>query len=82
MTVEPGISGQPMIKSCLNKVKTLADMRAKNKYSFLIGVDGGIDNLTGQLAVNKRANILISGGYVQQLPFRIEALRALKKTSQ
>lgn len=79
MTVEPGKSGQKMIVSCLDKVRKLADLRSRLGLKFQIEVDGGINLETGQLAVNAGADILVSGGWLQQDPLRIQLLKKIKK---
>jgi len=79
MTVNPGLSGQKMIKPCLDKVKVLYGMR--KQYRFLIEVDGGVNEQTAQEAVRSGASILVSGGFVQDDPRKIEVLSSFKRAS-
>lgn len=61
MTVNPGFGGQTLIPSCLEKVKKLAKIREERKLSFLISVDGGINEQTAGLAREAGADILVAG---------------------
>ncbi|HBF34920.1 TPA: ribulose-phosphate 3-epimerase [Candidatus Sumerlaeota bacterium] len=61
MTVEPGFGGQELMPSALNKVRQLAQARQKNKWNYLIQVDGGINIKTVGLATAAGANILVAG---------------------
>lgn len=43
MSVRPGFSGQSFIPETLVKLKTLAEQRIQNNYTFTIAMDGGIN---------------------------------------
>jgi ribulose-phosphate 3-epimerase len=60
MTVNPGYGGQTLISSCLEKVKTLVKIR-KDGLSFLISVDGGINQSTAPLAREAGVDVLVAG---------------------
>jgi len=60
MSVNPGWSGQKFIQNTINKVNKLA--KYKNKYNFLIDVDGGI-NLTNAKLL-KNTDILTSSSTI------------------
>ena len=75
MTVNPGKSGQKMIIDCLDKVKALSGLPRSD--GPLIEVDGGVNLETAGLAVESGAEILVSGGFVQEDPSRIHLLRQL-----
>lgn len=47
MSVNPGFGGQEFIPRCLDKVRTLAQLRRERRLNFAIEIDGGInkDNL-------------------------------------
>ena len=61
MTVNPGFGGQKLIPECLDKVKMLAKMREEADLSFLISVDGGIDEVTAAEAKKAGADVLVMG---------------------
>lgn len=64
MSVEPGFGGQSYIPAMAERIKQLADIRNLNKYSYLISVDGGINQETGKISRDNGADILIAGSYV------------------
>lgn len=64
MTVEPGFGGQGMIPSCLDKLKTLQNLRARNNWNYAIQADGGINAETAALTVQSGAEILVAGSAV------------------
>ena len=64
MTVEPGFGGQSLIATCLNKVRTLASIRNKKKYKYVIQVDGGINAATIGLVTASGGEILVAGSAV------------------
>ena len=61
MSVNPGFGGQKFMPEVLNKIKELADIREKEKLSFDIEIDGGINFDNSKLAIKAGANILVSG---------------------
>ena len=61
MSVNPGFGGQKFMPEVLSKVKKLADIRNKEKLSFDIEIDGGINFDNSKLAIAAGANILVSG---------------------
>lgn len=61
MTVNPGYGGQKLIPSCLKKVSELKKLREENNYSYLISVDGGVNNDTLPLVKEAGADVIVSG---------------------
>jgi ribulose-phosphate 3-epimerase len=61
MTVNPGFGGQKMIPGCVEKVRSLVDIRNKNSYEYLIAVDGGINQENAGLIVKAGADVLVMG---------------------
>jgi len=61
MTVNPGFGGQPIIPECLEKVENLAKIRERERLSFRISVDGGINENTASDAINAGADTLVIG---------------------
>ncbi len=61
MSVEPGYGNQKFIDIC-SKIKKLIQIRKEYNHSFLIEVDGGIDNQTAPLV--QQADIVVVGSYI------------------
>ena len=61
MTVNPGYGGQVLIPQCLEKVKTLVRLREERNYSYLVSVDGGINQSTASLARDAGVDVLVAG---------------------
>lgn len=61
MTVNPGYGGQKLIPSCLKKVSELKKLREENNYSYLISVDGGVNNDTLKSVIDAGSDVIVSG---------------------
>ena len=61
MSVNPGFGGQKFMPAVLDKIKELANIREKEKLTFDIEIDGGINFDNSKLAIEAGANILVSG---------------------
>ena len=79
MTVEPGFGGQSFMNNQLLKVKEIKKLSQDNNLALDIGVDGGVDNITGPLCINAGANILIAGSYLFKQENLINATNELNK---
>lgn len=64
MSVEPGWGGQVFNSSSLEKVRQLFEIRTQQNFSFIIQVDGGINELTAPLAFRSGADWLVCGTYL------------------
>ena len=64
MSVHPGFSGQKFITSALEKVSEARHYIDSKSLETLIEIDGGINDRTGQLAVDAGADILVSASYI------------------
>ena len=64
MTVEPGFGGQLFMNDQLMKVREIKEFTEEKKLAIDIGVDGGVDNITGPLCIRAGANILVAGSYL------------------
>ena len=64
MTVEPGFGGQSFMNEQLIKVQEMKKFTEEKKIPIDIGVDGGVDNMTGPLCIRAGANILVAGSYL------------------
>ncbi|MEG2322324.1 MAG: ribulose-phosphate 3-epimerase [Bacilli bacterium] len=62
MGVNPGKGGQKLIDTSISKIKLLKKLRDINNYSYLISVDGGINDETIKLV--KDADIAVMGSYI------------------
>lgn len=64
MSVEPGYGGQRFDPVALEKLATLADLRARRGGSFLLGVDGGISTDTVGPVAAAGAELIVAGSAV------------------
>ena len=79
MTVEPGFGGQSFINNQLLKVKEIKKLSENKSLTLDIGVDGGVDDITGPLCINAGANVLIAGSYLFKQENLINATNELNK---
>ena len=79
MTVEPGFGGQSFMNNQLLKVKEIKKLSENKSLTLDIGVDGGVDDITGPLCINAGANILIAGSYLFKQENLINATNELNK---
>lgn len=63
MSVEPGFGGQSFIEDVLDKVTYLKEQKNKNSFSYLIEIDGGINNTTIQKARVAGVDIAVVGTF-------------------
>ena len=61
MTVNPGFSGQKFIPYCVEKIKTLAEIKKEKGYNYYVSVDGGINNHTLPIVLEAGAQVIVSG---------------------
>jgi len=61
MSVVPGKSGQSFIPSSLEKISKLNDLRKKQGLSFLIEVDGGLNENNAKDVISAGADALVFG---------------------
>ena len=76
MSVEPGFGGQKFMDSAVDKVKKLYELRKDNNYSYLINIDGGINDVTG-LKIKNYVDMAVSGSYVVNNANPKEAVKKL-----
>lgn len=77
LSVLPGKSGQKFIDSTKDKIKELYKIR--NKYNYLIEVDGGINKDTIDL-VNNYTDIVVSGSFITDANNYQSQIDLLKKS--
>ena len=63
MSVEPGFGGQKFMPSALDKIEYLSKKKNENTH-YVIEVDGGIDDTTAPLCIEKGIDILVSGSFL------------------
>jgi ribulose-phosphate 3-epimerase len=78
MTVNPGFGGQDLIRATLRKVEELARLRDERGLSFLLEVDGGINESTAGGAVRVGADVLVTGSSFFEAEVPASYVRALK----
>lgn len=77
MSVHPGRGGQSFIEDSLNKIEILNDYRNQNQENYLIEVDGGINDITSKLCIEKGVDILVSGSYILKSENYLERIKSL-----
>ena len=63
MSVEPGFGGQSFMMNSIDKVRRLSELKKENGYSYLINIDGGINDKTAPL-ISPYVDLAVSGSYV------------------
>ena len=66
MSVQPGLGGQKFMPSCLEKIKSLVELKEKNNYKYLINVDGGINDITVKDVKTAQVDMCVSGSFICQ----------------
>ncbi len=61
MTVNPGFGGQKILPRCVDKIRTLCELRKEAGYSYKVSVDGGVNEHTLQTVLDAGADIIVSG---------------------
>lgn len=64
MSVEPGFGGQGFISETMEKVTAVKKAITENDYNCLVQVDGGINDITAEIAVKAGADDIVSGTYL------------------
>ena len=61
MSVNPGYSGQKMIRETLTKITELRGLREVGEYGYLISVDGGVNESTLPFVMDTSPDVIVSG---------------------
>jgi ribulose-phosphate 3-epimerase len=64
MSVNPGFGGQSFIENTFNKLSQLKSMREEKGFSFLIEVDGGVNDSNAAKLIHAGADVLVAGNFV------------------
>ena len=75
MSVEPGRGGQSFIDNSTKKIEQLSMVKESNNYSYLIEVDGGVNNETIKRC--DKADICVVGSYITRNNYE-ESIRKLR----
>ena len=81
MSVEPGFGGQKFIEASYEKIRDLVSLRMQHKFTYLIQVDGGINDKNAGQLISAGADNLVAGSYVfcgdpKNYAAQIESLRS------
>jgi ribulose-phosphate 3-epimerase len=64
MSVNPGFGGQSFIENTYAKIRQLKEMREEHQLSFLIEIDGGVNEANIGKLVHAGADVLVAGNAV------------------
>lgn len=78
MSVNPGYSGQKYIPVVTDKIKQLKALAEQRNLSFLIEVDGGINEKNSPELIKAGADILVSASYIFNSGDYSVAIRSLR----
>ena len=78
MSVNPGFGGQTFIPDSLNKIATLNQWRQEQNLSYVIEVDGGVNEETALLCEEAGADVVVAGSAVFNAVDRQLAIQKIK----
>ncbi len=78
MSVNPGFGGQTFISDSLNKISTLNQWRQQQNLSYIIEVDGGVNEETARLCETAGADVVVAGSAVFNAVDRQLAIQKIK----
>ena len=78
MTVNPGFGGQKFIYEVVKKIEKVREFKEKRNLTYLIEVDGGINEETSKIAINAGAEILVAGSFIFNSDNYEERIKKLK----
>lgn len=78
MSAEPGYGGQPFENTIYQKLQRLHEIMDQEVCYVPIGVDGGVNEITGRELLDAGADILIAGSSIFQTGSIINAVKRLK----
>lgn len=82
LTVNPGFAGQPIVKSCINKVKRLRSYLDNTGFSdIIIEADGNINIQNAAALKRNGAGIFVAGSSsIYKTEYLVENIRELRKS--
>ncbi len=78
MSVNPGFGGQAFIPSVLDKIEQVDKMIKEKGLSIEIEIDGGVNEETAKLCIEKGATVLVAGSAIYNKEDREKAIAALR----
>lgn len=78
MSVNPGFGGQTFIPDSLNKIATLNQWRQEQNLSYVIEVDGGVNEETARLCEEAGADVVVAGSAMFNAVDRQLAIQKIK----
>ena len=81
MSVNPGFGGQRIIMETLRKVEALREKRERERYSFLIEIDGGVNRENCRSVVEAGVDIIVAGSAVFKSKDPVEEISNLYNCS-
>ena len=78
MSVNPGFGGQAFIPSVLDKIEQVDRMIKEKGLSIEIEIDGGVNEETANLCVEKGATVLVAGSAIYNKEDRKQAIAAIR----
>lgn len=82
MTVNPGFGGQGFISEAVPKVGEARKARERLGASFLIEVDGGMNDKTASSALSQGADMLVAGSYIFGSKDKEAAIKKLREAAE
>jgi ribulose-phosphate 3-epimerase len=79
MSVNPGFGGQSFIENTFVKLGQLKAIREERGLSFLIEVDGGVNDTNAAKLIHSGADVLVAGNYVFAAGNPEEVIAGMKK---
>jgi ribulose-phosphate 3-epimerase len=79
MSVNPGFGGQSFIENTFSKLSQLKAMREERNLSFLIEIDGGVNDTNAAKLIHAGADVLVAGNFVFAASSPEEAIATMKK---
>ncbi len=79
MSVEPGFGGQAFMEEVLEKTRKLKELKTLYHYSYLIEMDGGINNENKNLIKNAGCDLIVVGSYLFKQKDLCKTIRELEE---
>ncbi|MFM7234315.1 MAG: ribulose-phosphate 3-epimerase [Flavobacteriales bacterium] len=78
MSVNPGFGGQSFIENTFTKLQHLKDLREERQLSFLIEIDGGVNEANAGKLAHAGADVLVAGNFVFSASDPMDLISRLK----